>query len=188
MKCHNEYCLPVSIKELEEIRLIEIETRKVVKYPGSNCEYVALSYVWGDVTQDNYKLGDTLKTLSRTLEDALSFTEKLGKRYIWIDSVCIDQSNGTEKEHQIPLMAEIYAKASRVLVWLGEAQDDSDRALEAICITGTNSRDVLKIHQLEERAISALLQRPWFQRIWARQLSYTIFKRVTKYYSRFYKK
>jgi hypothetical protein len=93
VKRHDEACLPVSTKELEEIRLIEIETRKVVKCPGPECEYIALSYVWGDVTQENHRLGDTLKMLPKTLEDSLLFTKKLGKGYIWIDSVCIDQSD-----------------------------------------------------------------------------------------------
>ena len=48
----------------------------------------------------------------------------------WTDGICINQANEKEKEDQIALMAEIYAKASRVVVWLGEAKDDSDRALE----------------------------------------------------------
>jgi len=30
-------------------------------------------------------------------------------------------------------MAEIYSKASRVIAWLGRAEEDGERALEAIC-------------------------------------------------------
>ena len=33
-------------------------------------------------------------------------------------------------------MAEIYAKATRVVVWLGEAETDGHQALEAIRIAG----------------------------------------------------
>lgn len=40
--------------------------------------------------------------------------------------------NDEEKEHQIQLMPAIYARARCVLVWLGEAQDDSDVVLESI--------------------------------------------------------
>ena len=115
---HDEACLPVPTKELEEIRLIEVETRKVVKYPGPECDYIALSYVWGDVTQENYRLGDTLKMLPKTLEDSLLFTKKLGKGYIWIDSVCIDQSDEQDKTTQIDRMWSIYRGAWITMVAL----------------------------------------------------------------------
>ena len=31
----------------------------------------------------------------------------------------IDQLNNKEKEHQVPLMKEIYSKSVRVIIWLG---------------------------------------------------------------------
>jgi hypothetical protein len=37
---------------------------------------------------------------------------------VWIDSVCIDQQNIPEREHQVRLMGEIYSKASLVSVLL----------------------------------------------------------------------
>jgi hypothetical protein len=91
-------------------------------------------------------------------------------RIIWVDAICIDQANEKEKEYQIPLVAEIYAKASRVVVWLGEAEADSDRALEAIRLTGEKS---VKVSNAEvfQQAILQLLQRPWFRRIWVRNYS-----------------
>ena len=108
---HDESCAPSATKALEQVRLIDIEARQVVPYPGPDCEYVALSYVWGDILQDHYKLGDTLNALPRTLEDALSFTKKLGKKYIWVDSLCIDQSDEEDKSNQINRMWAIYRGA-----------------------------------------------------------------------------
>ncbi|PMD37141.1 HET-domain-containing protein, partial [Hyaloscypha variabilis F] len=113
------------MKELEEIRLIEIESRKVVEYPGPECEYVALSYVWGGVTQGNYKLGNTLQTLPKTLEDALLFTRRLGKRYVWIDSVCIDQSDEKDKANQIDRMWSIYRGAWITIIALSGTSANS---------------------------------------------------------------
>ena len=118
VKRHDESCVPVPTKDLEEVRLIDIESRQVVKYPGSNCEYVALSYVWGDVSQDHYKLGDVVSTVPRTLEDAFAFTKKLGKRYIWVDSLCIDQSDPQDKNNQIDRMWSIYRGAWVTLIAL----------------------------------------------------------------------
>ncbi|KAK3391153.1 heterokaryon incompatibility protein-domain-containing protein [Podospora didyma] len=108
---HDESCAPVPTRELDAVRLIDVESRQVVRYPGPDCEYVALSYVWGNVTQDRYKLGDRLKELPRTLEDALAFTKRLGRRYLWADSVCIDQSDDDDKADQINRMWSIYRAA-----------------------------------------------------------------------------
>ncbi|KAK4235183.1 heterokaryon incompatibility protein-domain-containing protein [Achaetomium macrosporum] len=38
---------------------------------------------------------------------------------LWVDAVCIDQTNAEEKACQIPLMGEVYNSAGRVLAWLG---------------------------------------------------------------------
>lgn len=38
---------------------------------------------------------------------------------IWIDSICIDQSNNVEKAYQVSFMRDIYRSASQVIVWLG---------------------------------------------------------------------
>jgi hypothetical protein len=89
----------------------------------------------------------------------LRLQDHLCSRVIWIDAICIDQANEKEKENQIPLMAEIYAKARRVVVWLGEAKDDSDQALED-CIIGREATA-----RLPSPVIVKLLQRPWFERI-----------------------
>jgi len=52
-----------------------------------------------------------------------------------------------------------------VIVWLGEAADKSDQALEAVRIAiedlATNSSN-----KETQQAVLALLQRPWFRRIW----------------------
>jgi hypothetical protein len=133
--------------------------------------YEALSYVWGSedkpqsIIIDNQSLNVTqnLHTALLHLQDH-SFS-----RILWIDAVCINQTDSKEKEYQIPLMAEIYAKALRVVVWLGEAENDSDRALETIRLVGENSARLSNAEvEFEQQAILKLLQRPWFQRIWVR--------------------
>lgn len=44
--------------------------------------------------------------------------ESATDRYIWIDQVCIDQSNMDERNHQVRLMSIIYERAAFVVVWL----------------------------------------------------------------------
>ena len=111
MDRHDESCTPVPTEDLEQVRFVDVEARQVVRYPGPDCEYIALSYVWGEISQDHYRLGETLNALPRTLEDALLFTRKLGKKYIWVDSLCIDQSNERDKSNQINRMWAIYRGA-----------------------------------------------------------------------------
>jgi hypothetical protein len=125
VKNHDASCLPVPTTDLEEVRFIDVESRQVVKYPGPDCEYVALSYVWGDVTQGVYKLGDILHALPRTLEDAISFTKKLGKRHIWVDSLCIDQSDAQDKANQIDRMWSIYRGAYITVIALSGTSADA---------------------------------------------------------------
>jgi hypothetical protein len=43
---------------------------------------------------------------------------KLGLEF-WIDALCIDQSNVSERNHQVAQMSQIYSNAWRVISWLG---------------------------------------------------------------------
>ena len=49
-------------------------------------------------------------------------------RLIWVDAICINQSDVDEKSQQIPLMGRIYRNAASVLVWLGEEAETSSAA------------------------------------------------------------
>jgi len=51
---------------------------------------------------------------------------------VWVDAICIDQTNTNEKSQQVQSMAKIYTVASRAIVWLGEATATSNQALEDI--------------------------------------------------------
>ena len=57
-----------------------------------------------------------------------------------MDAVCINQGGeeNKEKADQINFMPAIYAKASRVIVWLGAAQHWSDKVFESIRIAAEN--------------------------------------------------
>jgi hypothetical protein len=38
---------------------------------------------------------------------------------LWVDALCINQEDTTERNHQVMQMGAIYEKAKRVVVWLG---------------------------------------------------------------------
>ncbi|KAF2177892.1 hypothetical protein K469DRAFT_438097, partial [Zopfia rhizophila CBS 207.26] len=62
-------------------------------------------------------------------------------------------------------MAKIYSKANRVIVWLGEAADNSDRAFEEILVAAGEKYTKSSNNDTIQQAILALVQRPWFWRI-----------------------
>lgn len=68
-------------QELSTTRMIDVAARKVVACPPQ-CEYLALSYVWGGIIPPHGAL--EAKTLPQTIEDAITITEKLGRRYLWV--------------------------------------------------------------------------------------------------------
>ncbi|KAF5707133.1 heterokaryon incompatibility het-6 [Fusarium globosum] len=49
-------------------------------------------------------------------------------RRLWVDAICINQSNISERTHQVGMMRYIYSTASRVLIYLG--MDDTGSGLE----------------------------------------------------------
>ncbi|QYT05283.1 HET domain-containing protein [Trichoderma simmonsii] len=85
--------------------------------------YTALSYVWGDAKVDRRTIysGDTELSVTANLFHALCrFRDVSETRTWWIDAVCINQSSTTERTHQVRMMMEIYTKAERTVMWLGE--------------------------------------------------------------------
>ena len=105
------------------------------------------------------------------------------ERIIWADAICINQGDTEERNIQVQSMAKIYAKASRVIVWLEEATTggaqghgettvtDSDRALEELRMAADRqpAKTALATSETDQQAILTLLQRSWFQRMWVRQ-------------------
>jgi hypothetical protein len=135
--------------------------------------YEALSYVWGDDSKPcSFLLDDQNLSITQNLYTMLlRLRAHSWSRVVWADAVCINQEDEREKEKQIPLIAEIYAKAQSVLVWLGEAEADGDQALRAICLAGKHFGSPLPHAESSRPQIVKLLQRPWFERIWVRAKS-----------------
>ncbi|KAL8367568.1 hypothetical protein RB599_003451 [Gaeumannomyces hyphopodioides] len=113
---------------------------------GRTHPYEALSYVWGsEKNKLSIYIDGIEQSVRANLHHALShLRDCFVERVLWIDAICINQDDNEEKGQQVQSMAKIYAKASRVIVWLvdppdsGDQSDNGDqaggggRALEAI--------------------------------------------------------
>jgi hypothetical protein len=130
--------------------------------------YDALSYVWGTPDESrSIRIDERDVLVTPNLYKALSHLRHCFiERILWADAVCINQEDVKEKEQQIQFMARIYGQANRVVVWLGEAAGDSDLALEEIRAAGGQKPTKSLDNKTNKQAVLALLQRPWFQRIW----------------------
>ncbi|KAK3669263.1 hypothetical protein LTR78_010870 [Recurvomyces mirabilis] len=89
--------------------------------------YLTLSYCWGNVpvqapwllttkTMPKFAAGLPMEILPQTLHDAITWTRKLGERYIWIDSMCIIQDDPEDWQREAARMASIYGSATLTLV------------------------------------------------------------------------
>ncbi|KAF2655333.1 HET-domain-containing protein, partial [Lophiostoma macrostomum CBS 122681] len=107
------------------IRVVDVCARKLVPYTGE-MEYVALSYVWGGKEQPTVrKDGPIPSELPLTIEHAMVVVKHLGYRFIWVDSVCIDQGDSGDQAEQIGLMHVIYSCATATLILLDSPHADS---------------------------------------------------------------
>ncbi|KAF1998247.1 HET-domain-containing protein, partial [Amniculicola lignicola CBS 123094] len=161
-------------------------------------EYEALSYVWGDASQTKRIIvedrlgGSELGYLDITLNlhTALCRLRNPGlDRFLWVDAVCINQSDIKERDRQVQLMVKIYASATRVIVWLGEMANESDWVIKMIRnaaraaqrklgvrVWPTPSKENERDQNLEKwrdahtsKMLLAFLSRPWFRRVWVLQ-------------------
>ncbi|KAG4437277.1 hypothetical protein IFR05_007254 [Cadophora sp. M221] len=139
--------------------------------------YDALSYVWGDrnntrpidIVKHELQSKDELHVTTNLYEALSHLRNFFFQRIIWVDAICIDQENREEKEQQIRLMAKIYSKAHRIIVWLGKEAVDTKGALEDISLATNEELTERSKKEINKQAILNLLQRPWFQRIWVLQ-------------------
>ncbi|OCL03408.1 HET-domain-containing protein, partial [Glonium stellatum] len=92
---------------------------------GNTAAYSALSYVWGDtfLKEIIFVSGSTQKIdLALTLNLATILRKirlEHSSRLIWVDALCINQNDVSERSHQVSMMADIYKNADEVLIWLG---------------------------------------------------------------------
>ena len=113
----------------DTLLLVDVQDRCIVRRAAQTTDYVALSYVWGNIDQyllTRAGLPDLLKpgaldgcSLSQTIKDAMTFITGLGERYLWVDTLCIIQDDSERKQAAIKNMGYIYSQAlcTLVAVW-----------------------------------------------------------------------
>jgi hypothetical protein len=127
------------LADSDEIRLLCLQPRVsggpikcTIKHTrlSSKTPYEALSYMWGPEDTRSIEIDGRLCEIRVNLWQALfQLRDDTATRILWVDAVCINQGNIEERNHQVTQMGNIYSKASRVVVWLGESDASSSTAM-----------------------------------------------------------
>jgi hypothetical protein len=167
-----------------------------------NVTYSALSYVWSDyrapalgeynphrakqefaINCDGLELLVTLN-LYQFLEQQSQQIDVSQKAYYWIDQVCINQQDLSEKATQVSMMDEIYKSATRVIAWLGPEDTFTAGAIRTIRYVasiftdlGNGKSEQVASRLREEGPVSlkmwddlgAIIDRVYFSRAWILQ-------------------
>lgn len=124
-------------------------------------KYVALSYTWDEPEGHRNHTGEQNQAPS---ECSLLFID--GRRFVgiplnlsqallqfrgpqfqyhhhlWIDAICINQSDLAEKASQVNLMGDIFRDAEFVIAWLGKDTGDAQEILESIMLLAKNKAEI----------------------------------------------
>ncbi|KAI1127228.1 HET-domain-containing protein [Nemania abortiva] len=182
-----------------QIRLLKIAPGKAgepircvyeISSVDGNVPYETLSYIWGrgDRTKPVVVQG-TEAQLTDNLFAALSrIRHETQIRFLWVDALCINQDDSTEKMAQVNMMHKIYSKCVQCNLWMGEissaalglaepeALDAAKGALDAVRILAGQDFEnrppqlsTADQHVQAGRALKALMHVEWWGRIWTVQ-------------------
>ena len=162
---------------------------------NSHSFYETISYTWGaQTTQRKIRLnGHDCSIPSSALDalQALQFPDM--ERILWIDAVCINQADDTERGQQVALMRDVYRQARRTWVHLNgnnsspsatflsiktlAQQTRKDKTPNRVLNHETNldAQDHETMNgtslppQCEKEALIDFYNLPWFRRLWVVQ-------------------
>jgi len=182
-----------SYERLEEgnIRLLLIYRDHLLRIRYSLCGYPlaqapsfeAVSYTWGNSSKTEEIIVDskpfrTTRTVANILrkrgEELLKLRSSCAV-HLWLDYLCINQEDTEEKNHQVPLMRDIYRRAVHVRIYL-EHSYDASKANKLL----NNLFHLVRLHSFEEfreryssygsnegwLALRRMYSQPFFNRIW----------------------
>lgn len=129
--------------------------------------YEALSYTWADQNGDTTLSQEivcasnkTVISITKNCESALRALRQKGRRRpLWVDAICINQSDLSERNHQIGFMGKIYSEASQVLIYLGPETFSTKAVIEWLDSMTSRSN-------LDLESVRHFLNTRYFDRVW----------------------
>lgn len=130
---------PLNVEE-REIRVVAIKPGRDHEPPRLSLHYTslasrdrilfnALSYCWGETMNttsvaltsdvDGMPVSSHIAINSNLLAALKRLRREHADCFIWIDLICIKQSDTTERSQQVAMMGDIFSSANHVYIWLG---------------------------------------------------------------------
>jgi hypothetical protein len=184
-----------SLTSTDEIRLLHLDPLANDSEPlhgylkparlSQRPEYTALSYTWADskgdrTLRDKIFLGKAWTPFAITSNCAAALRRlrlRGSTRLLWVDAICIDQSNIGERSHQVSMMRDIYSRAESVAIYLGgDTGDETDTPAGRLMQRLSDDR----FHagrpvqegwggDFDYQGASDLFRQPYWSRIWVIQ-------------------
>ena len=134
--------------------------------------YEAVSYCWeGNDRSSLVWLKDRKHYVTDNLDSFLRFRRHCSQSLtLWIDALCISQSDDKEKERQVLLMGSMYLLSERLTIWLDPPADESNLAIATMLYIAEGDDEKIPYLTSEYSfAVSAFFSRRWWTRIWILQ-------------------
>ncbi|KAH8763750.1 heterokaryon incompatibility protein-domain-containing protein [Diaporthe sp. PMI_573] len=155
--------------------------------------YLALSYAWGDTSVVGYfashrgSQGRRIPYNKGIFDITNNILAPGTTLYLWIDALCINQEDLSERASQVAMMGTIFAQARQVIAFIGEADEISTTAMDfilrtvnCICAHGSISKSgtaptlTTLLSEIgpaprDCESIRGLISRRWFRRFWVVQ-------------------
>jgi hypothetical protein len=123
-KCTQQHktfrCQPQS-ELIPGFKLIDCRTRTVTKICEQGCQYIALSYVWGDTVRDD----KDHPSYPRTIEDAITVTVALGFHYLWVDRY-VRATDGRDSKDMLLTMILVHRSIQQSREGVADITDGTD--------------------------------------------------------------
>ncbi|KAI0398952.1 heterokaryon incompatibility protein-domain-containing protein [Xylaria palmicola] len=157
---------------------VSVKVAKLSEAP----KYFAISYTWGDPEPERQVCidGMIMKVRQNCFYALWQAQQRRPDSYVWIDSICINQQDLTEKSSQVQMMGQIYALSTGVLASFGPHENDSEYLVsklhDMMAWKAQNEKSPRSSKWIDEQdeqieirvatAMSHLSIKPYFERLW----------------------
>ncbi|KAK3983954.1 heterokaryon incompatibility protein 6, OR allele [Cladorrhinum sp. PSN332] len=138
-------------------------------------KFEALSYVWGDSSAPTpIQVNDATFPVGENLHSALlNLRSVQDTRVLWVDAICINQSDDGEKDTQVGMMGDIYRRSLSAVVWFGNATEHTGKVFAEIRKLGDSkwAEDMRREASLRDsyEDWNCIFANTWWERAWTLQ-------------------
>jgi len=110
------------------LQVLNLDSRSFIQ------RFEALSYQWGQEDPECFIIcnGKRLNVTPNCKAALTHLRHQIMPRRLWVDAICIDQTEEEERSHQVDFMGHIYSAASTVIAWLGEGNTETEYAIRVL--------------------------------------------------------